>query len=245
MNQIQYKNLDIIWRHQLAFFKSGAGLTLLLLAACLGYLIAKWSFDQEKQQLKQQTEKLAEHIAMQQEAEQQLNFVRVEMEVDKLALQSLQQELHSVHQENAFLKRELTFFQNVMAPEMNADGVILDDFEIEPTLSAERFRYRVTLVQTKRVKRYAKGYLNMKIKGKGSSGVRTIDLDQIALTDSEQRKFNFKYFQIIEGEMVIPTGFEPERVELSVTLPKSRWQKYKRLEHSFTWQPSFGSTSAD
>ncbi|WP_152537588.1 DUF6776 family protein [Catenovulum agarivorans] len=170
------------------------------------------------------------------QTEQKLNFIRVELEVNNMSLQKLQTELKQVQQENTKLKETLTFYQSVMAPELTADGVMVDELLIEPTLIDNQFRYKVILVQTSKQKRFAKGYISLTLFGIQNGKNFSIDMKKLAIADSDT-SFSFRYFQILEGEFVLPERFTPERVNLAVVLPQRRGQSYSRTELDYTWSP--------
>ena len=153
-----------------------------------------------------------------------------------MSLQKLQAELKRVQQDNTQLKEKLTFYQSVMAPELSADGVTVDELLIEPTLIENQYRYKVILVQTSKQKRFAKGYISLSLHGIQNDKNFSIDLKQLAV-DENDSSFSFRYFQILEGEFVLPERFTPERVSLTVTLPKRSGQSYSRTELDYDWAP--------
>ena len=59
----------------------------------------------------------------------------------------------------------------------------------------------------------------------------------IALRDISDRKelgikFKFRYFQNIEGELVLPEGFEPSALQV---VAQSKGKKASRIEQSYEW----------
>jgi hypothetical protein len=230
-NKQVYYNLEIIWRNISQFYTGVFGILVIVIFTSLGYFVAS-KYNTHLQEQNIYFESLIEQhqdelIAIQ----QQLNFVLVELEVEKLASQNLQTDLQQLKLQNAELKKERTFYQNVMAPELNAEGVLLDDLILEPTLSANRFRYKVVLVHTRKQKRYASGHVLLDVTGKLNDKIT-----QTNIIKKADGGFSFKYFQVLEGELILADGFRPERVEISIVLPKKRWQKYSRVDKSFTWK---------
>ena len=63
------------------------------------------------------------------------------------------------------VKKELAFYEKVMAPEKQADGLVIDDLSVSTTASSNHFRFQVTLVQQKIKKRYAKGRIELSFSG--------------------------------------------------------------------------------
>ncbi len=231
-----YSNLEIIWHNLASFYSSIIGLVVLCLVGAFAYWLAYKQFSSIKDDNKNLKLSLEQREDELFKSDQELNFLRVELEVEKVALQSIQNDLKTINTENAALKKELTFFQNVMAPESTAQGVMLDDFYVETSLSDTRFRYHAALVHTRKQKRYAKGHIKVVLFGQKDNKTIRYDLKDL-LIEKQSLKFSFQYFQILEGDFELPKGFEPERIEIAVISPKKKWQKYKRSDSKVDWQP--------
>ena len=68
-----------------------------------------------------------EHLqTLNEQLEYQVNILRVERDVDRVAIANLQRDLRDAHDQSAEIRHELAFFQRVMAPEMGGDGVAID-----------------------------------------------------------------------------------------------------------------------
>jgi hypothetical protein len=63
-------------------------------------------------------------------------------------------------------------------------------------------------------------------------------LSELTTLNEEDLAFSFQYFQIISGELTLPENFVPETINVAAILPKSRWQKYNRIDHSYPWLKS-------
>ncbi|AWB67009.1 hypothetical protein C2869_11420 [Saccharobesus litoralis] len=236
-NKLVYHNLDIIWHNLKHFYTGLYGVLLLIAIGLLGYWIASKHYSDLEAEKTHYVDLIAQREAELAAAKQELNYVRVELEVEKLAAQTVQKDLNKLKQENTQLKKDISFYQNVMAPENSAEGVILEHFIIEPTLVSNRFRYKVTLVQTRKQKRFAKGYIGILLKGQKAQVKHELNISELGIFDEGALKFSFRYFQILEGEFTLPDDFTPERVFLNITLPKSRWQQAGKLNADFAWTP--------
>ncbi|WP_111976950.1 DUF6776 family protein [Algibacillus agarilyticus] len=236
-NKKIYNNLEIIWHNLTAFYTGVFGIAMLILVGVLGYHISQRQQAELQDKNTHYIDLLTQREVELASAKQELNYVRVELEVEKAAIKQVQADLLQVQRSYTELKKEITFYQNVMAPEMHAEGVVLENFIIEPTLNENRFRYKIVLVQTRKQKSHAKGYVKLKIAGQEAGQIKEIDISDLTSTDLTSTKFNFRYFQVLEGEFVLSADFQAERVFLSVIVPKTRWQKESRLETDFVWSP--------
>lgn len=229
-------NFEFILKPNLKFYSSITGLAILIISFLTGFSMAKWLDQQKLNQVSALQQKLEARDNQIYKLEQQLNFVRVDLEVGKLSLQQIQQDLQTAQQDNNKFKELLSFYQNIMAPELAAGGVTIDHLMIEPTLVEGQFRYKVVLIQTAKHKKYAKGHIKMALKGIQNEQTRSFELEQLSIEENDFN-FNFKYFQILTGIFVLPDNFTPGRIELEVTLPKRSGQAFSQIHKNFDWEP--------
>ena len=235
MNWLAKINLNIVVE-RLGPFKSALLLIFVIATSIFcGYRLGNFFHSYQTQTIAQQKlrlndlyQQLAEHVS-------RINTLEVELAVERLANDKSRKSLKNIEQKHFEVKKQLAFYEKVMAPEKQADGVVLDDFIISPTESVGHFRFQVVLVQQQKQKRYAKGVVDFVIEGSQNNQPATIKLSQISKQTSDDLSFNFQYFQIVEGEFSLPDNFKPEQVLLSVTLPKGRWQKYSQLNETYKW----------
>lgn len=217
-------------------FKSTLVLIFLVaVSAFCGYRLGNFyhGFQAEKIHLQQQ--RLSELYKQQAAQVSRINMLEVELDVEKIANEKSQQLLKKMEFQHFQVKKELAFYEKVMAPEKEIDGIVLDQFTLLPSESPEHYRFQVTLVQQKKTKRYANGYVDFVIAGSKENKPSKVKLSDIKIAEQTNVKFNFQYFQIIQGEFKLDEQFKPEQVLLSVILPAGRWQKYHKLEETFNW----------
>jgi hypothetical protein len=223
-------------RQQLGAFNSLLLIVFVLtLVAYSSYRVGNYYHNYQQGLIKQQHQRLDDLYAQQASYEKRLNILNVELDVERMAVEKIEQNLKALDAENFNLKKELAFYQKVMAPEKQADGLMIDKVEIEPTSSDNHYRFRVVLVQTNKQKRYAKGYIEVTLVGSQQNQPTSLDLQTISALDREQLSFSLQYFQVLEGIFTLPEGFSPEQINVAAILPKGKWQKYRRLEQSYPW----------
>ena len=187
---------------------------------------------QKIQKQEQQLNRLYEKLSVQ---KSQLNMLEVELNIEQLANDNAKNFIKELEQNTVDLKTELAFFEKIMAPENEIDGIVLDDFKVRFTNSERRFLFESIVIQQQKSKRYAKGYIELEIVGSLNSESQKLPLSDISTLQQKDLSFSFKFFQHIEGYFTLPEGFIPEKVLVSVVLPKGRWQKFKQLNKSFLW----------
>lgn len=135
-------------------------------------------------------------------------------EVDRKSLEDVRQEVVDLKAALAALEEENQFYRNLMAPDGDKRGLNFGPVEIAQTDRPRTFRYKVVVQQLAAEQEMA-GTLNFNVVGLQDGAVKVLALKELSSTiNSNSIKLRFKYFQSIEGELVLPEGFEPERVEL-------------------------------
>ena len=163
-----------------------------------------------------------------------LNIAGVELEVERIAGQNTQQTIKEMLEKNNELKRELSFYQKVMAPELEEEGFTIESLNIEGTNSTNFFRFALVVMQRDKRKNYVKGQAKLALLGSMSGKPERLDLLELASLGNKV-EFSFKYFDVIEGEVVLPEGFVPEKVVVNTQLADAKWGKGS-LQRTFDWQ---------
>ena len=202
-----------------------------------GYFIGNQAFFNHKNAISVQEEqltKLQQRIDAQQ---QSLSASHVELEIQKSANLIMKDELVLLQRKNLELEKDNTFYEKVVAPEKADQGIAINKFSIEETASPNRFRVRFILVQNNIKKRYARGYVNLILDGVDKEADKqSHKIQDISEFTDELLRFNFRYFQAFDQELVLPEGFSPEMISMSVILPKMKWQDFQRVDDKFSWQ---------
>jgi len=235
MNWFAKINLKIVIE-QLGALRSALFL-LLLITACIygGYRIGHYYHGFHVNTLDQQKLRLDSLYKEQENQIKIINTLEVELTLERIANQKAQNTLKFMEKEHYIVKKELAFYEKVMAPEKEVDGLVVDKIKITATQSPNHYTFQVILVQQELKKRYAKGYIELTFQGSKSNKPTKINLAAISSLTKKDLSFSFKYFKILEGEFTLPEDFIPEKTLLSVILPKGKWQKYYRLNKNIAW----------
>jgi hypothetical protein len=129
--------------------------------------------------------------------------------------------------------QELQFYRGIVAQSATSTGVKIQQLRITPGDRTGRFKVRLTLVRSVRPEDVVSGTLVLGAEGSSAAG-QAASLDSAALTGGKVREvpFNFRYFQNLEPEIALPSGFQPER--LSVELRSSR-KGVSPVTQTFPW----------
>ena len=219
-------------------------LLALIIVICIysGYRIGNFYHGYQIKTLEKQKTRLDSMYEKNVQQNSRINTLEVELEVERMANQRSQQLLKNMESEHYQVKRELAFYEKVMAPEKTADGLVVDRMSIYPTGSPNHFRFQVVLLQQEVRKRFVKGYVDFTLFGTLDNKPSQLKLTNISTLSTKDLSFSFQYFQIVEGELSLPDNFLPEKLELATILPKSRWQKHQQIDESFMWKELLKNT---
>ncbi len=235
MNWLAKINLPIV-AERLGPFKS-ALLLFSVIGLCLfiGYRLGNYYHGYQAQTMVQQKNRLDELYQQNAETLKRIHTLEVELEVERYANLKAQNSFKEMEKAHFEVKKELAFYQKIMAPEMEVDGVVIDQITIEATESPQYFQFIAVLVQQKLKKQFAKGHIELTISGSQNGKPTQLALSDVSALTNKDLAFSFKYFQRIVGGFTLPEGFIPEEVTVAVVLTKTKWQKYQRMEQNTPW----------
>jgi cell division protein FtsB len=235
MNWLAKINLTVVIE-RLGPFKSALFL-IILMALCLftGYRLGNFYHNFQTSTLEKQKSRLEQLYQEQTEQVERIHTLEVELAVEQLANQNAQKTLKQMATEHYQVKKQLGFYEKVMAPEKGADGLVIDNVKITASQSPNHYNFQITLVQQQLKKRYAKGYVDLVVMGSLANKPSQLTLSDISTVTKKSVSFSFKYFQVISGNFTLPDDFIAEKVQVSAILTKSKWQKYQKLNETVTW----------
>ncbi|GAB5381463.1 MAG: hypothetical protein Alis3KO_34170 [Aliiglaciecola sp.] len=211
---------------------------LILILAIASYSAFKYG---NQHYAKQQNEiEMLQHTMSNLDAEnqrltQRLNVLGVELEVQRLAALNLQNSISEGLQRETQLQQEISFYQRVMAPELKQEGFVIEAFDIAPSVSERGFRYELVLMQQDKIKNVVKGTIEVTLIGSEQGKPKRYALPSLVEAESDPLTFSFKYFQVINGEFILPEGFAPEKIQVKAEVFQFR-RKRGDLERTFDWQ---------
>lgn len=229
-------NLGVVIE-RLGTFKSALFLiTVISLCLFTGYRVGNYYHHFQVTNLEQQKLRLEQLYQQQEENIARIHTLEVELTVEQLANIKAQELLKEAAEQKFEVKKQLAFYEKIMAPEKEAAGLFVENVNIVAGNIPNQYHFQVTLVQQQLKRRYSKGYIELVFEGQESGKPVKLKLAEVAKLNKKDLKFSFQYFQIINGEFTLPPNFTPENVLVSAILTKSRWQKYAKKEKSISWQ---------
>jgi len=225
------------------------GLTLAAaLVLCVGLLLGRQSafsgIGIDPQRYRAQARALENALAEQADLSHQLGVLTARHDVDRTALELVRQELAAQREQIAGLEEGIRFYRSLMAPGEIAQGFSLRKIELVAREEPGRYGFRIVVQQEARKHVSVRGELYAEVSGQQGGEPRSYPLAALS-TDLEGIviPLRFRYFQSIEGDLLLPEGFEPQAVNVVATLsvPEKAeareqypWQVQQKFTHVST-----------
>lgn len=152
-------------------------------------------------------------------------------QIERQAYNELDTNLKTLQAEILELKEELAFYRGIVSPKDASRGLRLQRFYLEPN-GLRSYRYIVVLTQVLQNESLARGRVKLFIEGLQGNQSKTLDLAALSENSVKELDYRFKYFQSLEGDVVLPKGFKPMRATAQI-LPGGRQEDM--LEKTIDW----------
>lgn len=149
------------------------------------------------------------------------------------AYEKVNQSLVALQKKILQQKEQLVFYQGIVSPEKLALGINIQSMELNKKNDLGLYSYKLVLTKRGKSSKYVKGKLNFQVKGQVNGAHKDLDMKQIkqSFVDKDA-KFSFRYFQVFEGELLLPENFEPYDIELEI---KPTTRKIKNFSETISW----------
>lgn len=161
-----------------------------------------------------------------------LAIVERSSQVDSVAHGDLRTMLADLNAEILTLREELEFYRGIVSPADTRRGLRVHDLRLEPMDGTQAWRFRLVLIQAMQHDRQAQGTARLTIVGTGVGSPQRIALSELGDVPEDGIAFDFRYFQEFDGDILLPEGFVPNRVEVEL-VPRS--SRDGRVEQVFDW----------
>ena len=138
------------------------------------------------------------------------------LQIERATQKQLSQQVKLLELENTALKLDLAFFEGLMpASELGGElGLRIDQLRIEKDGSSGDYRYRMLVINNSaRQMKEQKGSLQLLVKVQQQGNDVMITLPSLAEANSQNFRFEIKYFLRLEGGFSIPKGSVIKSVE--------------------------------
>ena len=176
-------------------------------------------------------ERLREATARIDVLEQESATLKRSDQISRQANADLQGTLAERDEEIASLRADIAFYERFVGATAQRHGLAVHELKLEPQRDPQLWHFVATLTQN--LNRGAVNHGRLLLSVEASNGGRMQRLGWGELRQQQNApgiEYSFKYFQQVEGDLVLPAGVRPVRV-IARLVPASG----AAVEQSFTW----------
>ena len=174
------------------------------------------------------------------ELEQQAATLQRSDQISRDANRDLQRTLAERDEEIAGLRADVAFYERFVGSTAQRRGLGVHALQLQGE-PGRAWHFTATLTQNAGRDAINRGTLTLAVEG--SRGGRLQRLDWAALRqqpDPPGVAYSFKYFQQLEGDILLPPGLQPIRI-----IARLQPQRGDAVEQSFTWAEATAPPAAD
>lgn len=153
-------------------------------------------------------------------------------QISRSANRKVQQELAARDEEIADLRSSLAFYERLAGETQQRKGLNVHSAEFLPE-AAGNWRYRMVLTQNLERGKVSAGKLRFAVEGVRDGKLAVLQWEDLHQRKAPGQAYSFRYFQQLKGSVMLPAGFTPQRVRVSLRGENAS------LEQAMAWvQPS-------
>jgi len=162
--------------------------------------------------------------------QEQLARAQRELEIEQHAHTDLSASLAALQDKVLALRRQLATYKGLMQS-LEEQGLHIQALTISSTATERLLHYRIVLTQGRRMDQLTQGQAQFTIYGIVKGKPTQFKFGPPS-KKGHSTTFKFRYFQILDGELLLPKDFKPTQVKVTL-LPKNH--PSKPVERTFDW----------
>jgi Na+-translocating ferredoxin:NAD+ oxidoreductase RnfG subunit len=209
-----HHTMRVVRHHPRKYFFRLLGL-ILLFAACVSasFFAGIYHVQQQQRTVENDQEQQKQQLT------QELTQLRTNADVDRQTIEEMRQTVMTQKAQMAAYDRDLRVYKELLTSgaRLNPLGVSFGVFTVFPTAEKNQFNYKLVVQKLSTKDTDFSGTLEFKVVGEQAGKPKHFFLHEISTqVTSTNIPLNFKYFQALEGSMVLPEDFVPKTLELVV-----------------------------
>jgi len=219
-----------IWALALAVLVAGVSLYL---AYELGRYQSGYSLLDQRRERANLHRQLADEKAVSDELRRQLAIGETSSEIDRATYAQVETTLADLQAQIQTQEEELVFYRGIVSPQDRVAGLRIQSLEALPGDGEGRYLVRLLLVQAIQHSRSVSGSVKLQLEGIRDGQTASFDAAELVVPgESYDMDYEFRYFQGLEAELVLPAGFEPQRMNVEIWPNEARAE---RINQTFEW----------
>lgn len=192
-------------------------LAALVLAFELGRYQAGFSLFDQRQQLDALESVIAARDTEIDELQRRQAILETSGEIDAETYAAVEAELKDLQARIQGLEEELAFYRGIVSPGDGVAGLRIQSVEVFRAAAVDRFLLRLLLVQSIVHNDRVTGTVRLALVGTMDGAPATLGLGELAAESGiTEIPYGFRYFQSIEQELSLPTGFAADEIEIEI-----------------------------
>lgn len=170
--------------------------------------------------------------------QQEIATLKRSDQISRDANQELQATLALRDEEIAALRADVAFYERFVGATAQPRGLSVHELELRPQQNDGRvWRYVATLTQTRDRDTPSEGRLTLSLEGTRDGKLQRLSWSDLRQQpDAPGQGYAFKYFQRVEGDLMLPAGFVPLRVNARLVPARGA-----AVERTFPWAEVAGT----
>jgi hypothetical protein len=151
-------------------------------------------------------------------------------QISRNANAELQSTLAEREEEVSGLRADVDFYERLVGSTGKRQGLRVHEANFAPE-SGGTWHYTVTLTQNLNRGAISKGTMRFNVEGVRGGKLSTVKWDELLnKQDAPGKPFSFRYFQQLEDSVMLPPGFNPQRVRVSLV------GNGNTVDQTFAWE---------
>jgi hypothetical protein len=169
---------------------------------------------------------------------EQIVMLETAADIEKAAYKDVESSLVDLQAKIQEQQDAIAFYRGIVSPADGNAGLRVQDLKLSRADRERVWNIRLVLVQAMKHDRKVSGDVVLTIAGTEDGEPRIYSYSELLPEDADGSwAFSFRYFQDFDREVVLPDGFTPEEVTISV---QSRTRSIASIEESFRWASHLG-----
>ncbi|MAT52605.1 MAG: hypothetical protein CMK32_15610 [Porticoccaceae bacterium] len=137
--------------------------------------------------------------------------------IDAGTIEQLRQQVLELRTQISRQEGELAFYRNLMAEDDEVAGLEVDSLTLRPGSEPTSYQYRILVRRKSTGVEPVDVWVSLNIEGNRDGQVVSLPFNEADLSrQRDSLTIRFKYFKVLRGTFLLPEGFEPKRVVLSI-----------------------------
>jgi cell division protein FtsL len=143
--------------------------------------------------------------------------LEAQMKVERAAQEQLVKQAAELETEAGRLREDLAFFESLLPTKVNATGIQIRSFRLQPDGAPEAMRYRLLVQQAGKPERDFIGAVQMQVNFVRDGRSQSLQVPDPAVPGSRRPlELSFRHYQRVEGSITLPEGATAKSVVVRI-----------------------------